>query len=49
MKSEILDKLHCINKCLLLFLLVFYLAMTSLEFPAKIFLVTCSRETLLNE
>jgi hypothetical protein len=49
LKSELLGELHCINKCLLLFLLVFFLAVSSLEFPAERFLATCARETLINE
>jgi hypothetical protein len=49
LKNELLGKLHYINKCLLLFLLVVFLAVSSLEFPTEIFLATCARETLINE
>jgi hypothetical protein len=33
----------------LLLLLVVFLAVSSLEFPVERFLVTCARETLINE
>jgi hypothetical protein len=47
-KSEILCEFHCNNKCLLFFLLVF-LVVSSLEFPAERFLVSCARETMISE
>jgi hypothetical protein len=46
LKSELQSELHCNNKCLFL---VVFLEVSSLEFPAEGFLVTCSRETLINE
>jgi hypothetical protein len=49
LKSELLCELHYDNKCLLLFLLVVFLAVSSLEFPTKRFPVICARETLINE
>jgi hypothetical protein len=49
LKSELLSEFHCNNKCLLLVLLIVFLATSSLEFPAERFLVTYARETLINE
>jgi hypothetical protein len=49
MKSELLGELHCNNKSLLMFVGKFFIEASSLEFPAERFLVTCARETLINE
>jgi hypothetical protein len=46
--SELMCEFHCSRKCLLLFVGSF-LAVSSLEFLVEILLVTCARETLINE
>jgi hypothetical protein len=49
LKSEILGEFHCINKFLLLVVVVVFLKVSSLEFPTERFLATRARETLINE
>jgi hypothetical protein len=49
LNNGLLCEFHCKNKLLLLFFVVVFLALSSLEFPNSDIPVTCARETLINE